>query len=184
MNQNLTPYGSNTISKHHNTSTPSKMSAPAPGQDRQDTPIRSSLLLALTTQSVLLSELFASLPTGGNDVPALHSSLVASAANLDALSREAEAHQVQWAALLAQKAQVEALERKVRGLVRELERERVELEEMVDEGRKIVQSMDKAESSALIDSPLTQIQRASRYSWRTPMRSRGRRPRRPLRSRG
>lgn len=99
---------------------------------------------------------------------ALHSSLVSSVAQLDTLSAEVESHQAQWAALLAQKAEVEALERNVRSLVRDLQREKVELESMVEEGREIVKSIDKAGESESMNEVANQTQRVFLYSWPMP----------------
>lgn len=110
-----------------------------------DPPIRTSLLVALTTQGALLNELFAALPSASSNIPALHASLVQSSAQLDALAADAEEHQRAWAALLAQKWEVEGLERRVRGLLRELEGGRVELETLVDEGRRVSDSIALSE---------------------------------------
>lgn len=111
-----------------------------------DPPIRTSLLLALTTQSALLNELFSALPSASSDIPALHASLVQSSVQLDALARDTEEHQRCWDKLLAQKREVEDLERKVRGLIRELEGGRTELESMVDEGRRVSEGIEKSEN--------------------------------------
>lgn len=110
-----------------------------------DPPIRTSLLLALTTQSALLTELFTALPSAVGDITGLYGSLVASATQLDSLARDAEAHQLAWMRLQAQKREVQDLEARVRGLVRELETGRVGLEAMVDEGRRIKEGIDASE---------------------------------------
>ncbi|BEJ15123.1 hypothetical protein CspHIS471_0408900 [Cutaneotrichosporon sp. HIS471] len=110
-----------------------------------DPPIRTSLLLALTTQGALLNELFTALPSSSSDIPALHASLVQSSAQLDALAADAEDHQRAWAALLVQKAEVEGLERRIRALLRELEGGRAELEALVDEGRRVSDSIALSE---------------------------------------
>lgn len=130
------------------------LSSPSPSTSTMtatlsDPPIRTSLLLSLTTQGALLNELFSALPSASSDIPTLHASLVQSSAQLDALARDAEAHQRAWEKLLAQKREVEALERKVRNLIRELEGGRIELESMVDEGRRVSQGIEKSESGRL-----------------------------------
>ncbi|GMK57129.1 hypothetical protein CspeluHIS016_0309690 [Cutaneotrichosporon spelunceum] len=118
-----------------------------------DPPIRTSLLLALTTQGALLNELFAALSSSSSDIPALHASLVQSSAQLDSLAADAEEHQRAWAALLAQKREVEGLEMRVRGLLRELEGGRVELETLVDEGRRVSKSIALSEDDP-VDVPV------------------------------
>lgn len=148
-----------------------------------DPPIRTSLLLALTTQGALLNELFTALPSASSDVPALHASLVQSSAQLDALARDAEAHQRAWDKLLAQKREVEALERKLRALIRELEGGRIELEGMVDEGRRVSEGIEKSESGMCSyaksgQAADSQIRLACRSYWHMRTRWRAQRPRR------
>lgn len=118
-------------------------------QPLTDPPMRTSLLLALTTQQTLLNELFTALPSAAADVPALHASLVQSASQLDALAKEAEEHQRKWGQLLAKQAEVSALEGRVRSLIKELEGGRIELEGMVDEGKKVAEGIDKSERGEL-----------------------------------
>ncbi|KAL1411149.1 hypothetical protein Q8F55_002099 [Vanrija albida] len=156
------------------------MALPAPA----DTPIRSALLLALSTQSALLTELFTALPTNAGDVPGLHASLLQSSAALDALSRGAEEHQRRWARLQDKKREVEDLERRVRSLVRDLEGGRTELEAMVAEGGVVRENIDASErdpvgvpvllahahalartTSAPVSSLLAPVERAHAAPW-------------------
>ncbi len=125
---------------------------PTMTQELVDPPIRSSLLLALTTQSALLQELFSSLPSGGHDAPTLHAALVQSSATLDGLAAQAEDHQRKWRELSIQKQQVADLESRIKLLVRELESGCGELESMVDEGHKLAESIDQSE---ICESPLS-----------------------------
>ncbi|TXT13710.1 hypothetical protein VHUM_01077 [Vanrija humicola] len=149
-----------------------------------DTPIRSALLLALSTQSALLNELFAALPSNSAEVPALHASLVQSSAALDGLARDAEEHQRRWARLQDKKREVEDLERRVRALVRDLEGGRTELEAMVAEGERVRENIDASErdpvgvpvllahahalartTSAPVSSLLAPVERAQAAPW-------------------
>ncbi|WOO81462.1 Mediator of RNA polymerase II transcription subunit 4 [Vanrija pseudolonga] len=149
-----------------------------------DPPIRSALLLALSTQSALLNELFAALPSNSADVPALYGSLVQSSAALDGLARDAEEHQRRWARLQDKKREVEDLERKVRSLVRDLEGGRTELEAMVSEGERVRDNIDASErdpvgvpvllahahalartTSAPVSSLLAPVERAQAAPW-------------------
>jgi hypothetical protein len=142
-----------------------------------DTPIRSQLLLSLATQGALLQELFSSIPSR---VPVVPTALVQSSAALDALAAQAEEHQRRWAALASKKEEVEGLERRIRDIVRELEGNYQDLEAMVDEGKRLSESIDKSEICKLLCLDNANCQRRLVYRSFLRMRtlSRAQQPRR------
>ncbi|KAK8844058.1 hypothetical protein IAR55_006852 [Kwoniella newhampshirensis] len=168
-------------------------------------PIRLSLLQNLSTQSLLLSQLFTLLasPPAPNtssstisspvpqQISQLYAALELSTLDLSNLVREAYAHQEEWRALMEQKAEVERLEQRVRGLVRGLEKGREEMEGMVQSGREVLNDIERSEqhpipaktllshaqalarhSSAPVSSLLAPIDKAQCTPWPTEMNMR------------
>ncbi|WWD21288.1 hypothetical protein CI109_105772 [Kwoniella shandongensis] len=144
-------------------------------------PIRLSLLQNLTTQSLLISQLFTLLaspppPSSSGSssiitspIPAqisqLYAALQLSTLDLSALVREAHAHQEEWRALMDKRSEVERLERRVRGLVKGLEKGREELEGMVEKGREVLNDIDRSESAPIhVKTLLSHAQALSRHS--------------------
>ncbi|WVQ81396.1 hypothetical protein IAT38_003520 [Cryptococcus sp. DSM 104549] len=159
---------------------------------------RTSLLQNLTTQSFLLNHLFsllasppsASAAQSGQspNISQVHAALQLSALDLSALVKEVEVHQDAWRRLVEKRKEVEGLERRVRGLVRRLEEGRVELEEMVEKGKKVQADIERSErdpvrakpllahaqalarhSSAPVSGLLAHVDRAQHVPWPTEM---------------
>ncbi|TYJ57659.1 hypothetical protein B9479_001512 [Cryptococcus floricola] len=121
-------------------------------------PPRQSLLQNLSTQSLLLTHLFTALslpltPQTPPQISQLHTALQYSALDLAGLVREVEEHQKLWNKLQEKKEEVKQLERRVRGLVRNLEEGRRTLEGMVDQGVKQVAAIDKSENGVSSEAP-------------------------------
>lgn len=136
-------------------------------------PPRSSLLTNLTTQTSLLTTLFTLLSqpssssaaststsnphpgvsgTNSTSIPALYSALEAQTAQMRSITQNLYTHQKAWAGLKRKEAEVGALEERVRGLVRELERGRGELEGLVKDGRGVkkgIEGLEKGKSFLL-----------------------------------
>ena len=131
-------------------------------------PPRILLLENLTTQTHLLTQLFTHLasanppansqPSTSTEPNPIHQIYTSLQSATDELARVVEAvqgHQLAFRGLERRKAEVMALERLVRGLVRDLERGRKELERVVCEAREIQSSILKS--------------KAREYeNWRTP----------------
>ena len=115
---------------------------------------RTILLQNLSSQLHLLTQLFTHLSSShpspsqpGTSTALVHqiyTSLQERTDQLASLVEEVEAHQIAYRALERRKAEVSALERVVRGLVRDLEKGRKELEKVVFEGRQVQRSVEKS----------------------------------------
>lgn len=102
------------------------------------TPMRTLLLQNLATQTASISHLFTALTAPAPNPAAVQASyavLGTSTDELAAVLREAERHQEAWGRVMRQRKAVEDLERRVRGLCRDLERGSRELGAMVDEAK-------------------------------------------------
>lgn len=111
---------------------------------------RPALLLAVATQQHLLSELFTVLQAtssapNADALPALHAGLVQSSERLDQLSAELKVHQAAYAEMLAKQKKAKELEDEIRSVIRELHGAKVDLEEVVNEGAKVRESIEQSE---------------------------------------
>ncbi|WWC64012.1 uncharacterized protein I303_106618 [Kwoniella dejecticola CBS 10117] len=132
-------------------------------------PPRQALLRNLTTQSVLLSQLFtilsASSATQNSNIQQIYTGLQLSTLDLSNLVKDAYAHQAEYAKLLEKRARVEQLEGRVRGLIKGLENDRLELERLVEGGKKIKEGIEQSEKHpAHVPTLLAHSQRLARYS--------------------
>ncbi|WVR09046.1 hypothetical protein IAU60_006106 [Kwoniella sp. DSM 27419] len=137
-------------------------------------PPRTSLLQNLSTQSILLTQLFSlvAAPSQGTPAPQttgaieqIYAALQLSTLDLSSLVKEAHEHQAEWKRLQEQKAEVEMLEKRVRGLVQSLEHGRKELEGMVDKGRQVRSDIDRSERNPIpVRKLLTQASALARHS--------------------
>lgn len=123
------------------------MSTPDPSQQVGPRP---ALLLAVATQQHLLAELFATLQAtssapNADALPALHAGLVQSSERLDQLSAELKVHQAAYAEMLAKQKAAKELEDEIRAVIRELHGAQVEMEEVVNEGAKVRESIERSE---------------------------------------
>jgi mediator of RNA polymerase II transcription subunit 4 len=121
-------------------------------------PPRTRLLQNITTQTHLINQIFTSLSsssslssTAPNPLPALYQQLNDTAEELLRLRDEIAVHQELWARIEVKKRNVIDMEKRVRGIMRTLESERGDLETMVLEGREIMASVDKVETSEWFD---------------------------------
>ena len=80
----------------------------------------------------------------------IYRALEAVDAHFATLLHEVCEHQEAWDALMRKKAEAEGLERKVRETIRGLQRDKDELEECVREGKKVRESMEKAEKGVYL----------------------------------
>lgn len=125
--------------------------------DTDNVPPRTRLLQNISTQSHLINQIFTSLSssasastsTAPTPLPTLYRALEDTTGELLRLRQDVAEHQELWARIEAKKKNVIDLERRVRGIMRTLERERSDLETMVQEGRDIMASVDKVEQSEL-----------------------------------
>jgi hypothetical protein len=132
--------------------------------DTDSVPPRARLLQNISTQSHLINQIFTSLSSSASasastapaPLPTLYRALEDTTGELLRLRQDVAEHQELWARIEAKKKNVIDLERRVRGIMRTLERERSDLETMVQEGRDIMASVDKVEQSEL--SPIHQRQ--------------------------
>lgn len=78
-------------------------------------------------------------------LPALHAGLVQSSERLDQLSAELKVHQAAYAEMLAKQKKAKELEDEIRSVIRELHGAKVDLEEVVNEGAKVRESIEQSE---------------------------------------
>lgn len=71
------------------------------------------------------------------------------------LRKDIREHQAVWARVERKKREVINLEKRTRGVMRTLEKERAELETMVREGREVIASADKVDKGMSTLYPLT-----------------------------
>ena len=118
-------------------------------------PPRELLLANLSTQSNLVNQIFtiisnppAPQPTlsSSHPVAQLYTSIGASVDELAGIVDGVWEHQSAWRNLERLKDQVRSLDRNVREVIGELEKGRIELESMVEEGRKVKESIDRAQN--------------------------------------
>lgn len=112
---------------------------------------RPALLLAVSTQQHLLSELFSTLQAtssapNADALPALHAALVQSSERLDALSAELKLHQAAHAEMLEKHKAAKDLEDEIIAVIRELHTAKIEMEDVVSEGAKVRESIEKSEA--------------------------------------
>ena len=124
------------------------------------TPMRTLLLQNLATQTASISHLFTALASPAPNPAGVQTSyalLGTSTDELAAVLREAERHQEAWGRVMRQRKAVEDLERRVRGLCRDLERGSRELGMMVDESRSVLKGGECGMSlvHVLINTPWT-----------------------------
>lgn len=136
-----------------------ELPALAPSQgiktDAATIPPRTRLLQNISTQTHLINQIFTSLSSStsastsaaSTPLPDLYQALKNTTDELLRLREDVAVHQELWARIEAKKKNVIDLERRVRGIMRTLERERCELETMVQEGRDVISSVDKVEKS-------------------------------------
>ncbi|WVW79371.1 hypothetical protein I302_101339 [Kwoniella bestiolae CBS 10118] len=134
-------------------------------------PPRQSLLQNLTTQSLLLTQLFTLLSYSSSNTPQtqgieqIYTALQLSTLDLSNLLRETYTHQEEYQKLLDKKQNLEKLEGRVRGIIRVLEADRVELEGMVERGRKVREGIEQSEKNPInIPTLLSHSQNLSRFS--------------------
>lgn len=120
-------------------------------------PPRTTILANLSTQSQLINQIFNSLASPSSaqqqphqqqqetPLPLLYQLLDQTSAELLRLRKEVRAHQAVWARVERKKREVIMLEKRTRGIMRTLEKERSELETMVREGKEVMESVDKVE---------------------------------------
>ena len=117
-------------------------------------PPRSLLSANIAQQSALLNQLFslvanppssASTSTSSLDHPInqLYAALQGSTVELSRLVKDVWDHQEAWRELQKVKEQVKSLDGEVKGMIRELEKNRSELEGMVEEGRRARETIDR-----------------------------------------
>jgi hypothetical protein len=124
------------------------------GPSVSSTPLRTTLLTNLTSQTQTLQYLFheLSLPTPNPQrITSLYSSLQASTTDLEGLVKEVWRHQRRWRELERKKEEVLGLERRVRALIMGLEEGRRELERMVEEGKEVRKGIERVENGESID---------------------------------
>ncbi|OCF79199.1 hypothetical protein I204_01146 [Kwoniella mangroviensis CBS 8886] len=146
-----------------------------PSSSSSSIPPRQSLLQNLTTQSLLLTQLFTLLssspsstapnPGQGGGIEQIYTALQLSTLDLSNLLRDTYTHQEEYKKLLDKKNNLENLEQRVRGLIRGLEHDRIELEQMVDNGKKVKKNIEQSEKNPIIiPTLLSHAQNLSRYS--------------------
>ncbi|WVF65530.1 hypothetical protein IAT40_000258 [Kwoniella sp. CBS 6097] len=132
---------------------------------------RQSLLQNLSTQSILITQLFSLLsspPPSSTTGPStqsnfgtspnpsaqaieqIYAAIQLSTLDLSSLVKETYEHQAEWQRFLAKKKEVENLEKRVRGVMRRLEGSRGELEGMVEAGRAVRNDIEKSERAQSI----------------------------------
>lgn len=121
---------------------------------------RPALLLAVSTQQHLLSELFTVLQAtssapNADALPALHAGLVQSSERLDQLSAELKVHQAAYSEMLAKQKKAKELEDEIRSIIKELHGAKVDLEEVVTEGAKVRESIERSEEGESFDCLVT-----------------------------
>ncbi|OCF40943.1 hypothetical protein I317_05221 [Kwoniella heveanensis CBS 569] len=157
------------VSAEPSSSIPSSSSSPSSAQAP-----RLSLLQNLSTQSILITQLFSLLSSGLPPVPPatitgsqlpnfnvnanasaqaieqIYAAIQLSTLDLSGLVKETYEHQAEWQRFLAKKREVEGLEKRVRGVMRRLEACRGELEEMVEIGREVRRDIERSETTQSI----------------------------------
>ncbi|WVQ93199.1 hypothetical protein IAU59_000263 [Kwoniella sp. CBS 9459] len=125
---------------------------------------RLSLLQNLSTQSILITQLFSllSAPPATNvtsqqlnpnininsnaqAIGQIYAAIQLSTLDLSSLVKETYEHQKEWQRFLAKKKEVEGLEKRVRGVMKRLEGCRGELEGLVEAGRTVRKDIEKSE---------------------------------------
>ncbi|OCF35587.1 hypothetical protein I316_02642 [Kwoniella heveanensis BCC8398] len=156
------------VSAEPSSSIPSSSSSPSSAQAP-----RLSLLQNLSTQSILITQLFSLLSSGlppvspatitGSQLPnfnvnanasaqaieQIYAAIQLSTLDLSGLVKETYEHQAEWQRFLAKKREVEGLEKRVRGVMRRLEACRGELEEMVEIGREVRRDIERSETNPI-----------------------------------
>ncbi|ORX39350.1 vitamin-D-receptor interacting mediator subunit 4-domain-containing protein [Kockovaella imperatae] len=126
-------------------------------------PPREQLLSNLSLQSILLTQLFAIISNPPTQAPGtaqshpvagLYRAIDTATNDLGGIVKEVRIHQQAWARLERVKDQVKALDMDVRRVIGDLERGRVELEGMVNEGIKVREAIDRVSKDPLPVQPL------------------------------
>lgn len=129
----------------------------SPTASSSSQPPRQVALEIIRTQSQLLNQIFSSLASSSSStstqqqqatpLPILYQLMEQTTYDLLKLRKDVRAHQEVWARVERKKREVIQLEKRTRGIMRTLERERAELDTMVKEGKDIIASIDKLEQS-------------------------------------
>jgi hypothetical protein len=157
--QEVTPH------RYHQTNmtVPMSPSQPTPAQPIESTSLRNLLLANIAHQTELTDQLFSSLSHAAlpdrtsrhhrtsrarpdlEAIPSLYDNLVEATEEQAQLLEHARRHQKRWRRLQSKRRQVQEMEDRVRGVLIELNRGGNELEELVEQGKQVVQKMEIAE---------------------------------------
>ncbi|WWC73084.1 uncharacterized protein I206_107049 [Kwoniella pini CBS 10737] len=147
-------------------------------------PPRQALLQNLTTQSILLSQLFNifsnnlnlnsndnnnnnnnNIIQNNNNIEQIYTGLKLSTLDLSNLIKDSNKHQKEYLNLIFKKKKIEILENKIKFLIKNLENGRLQLENMIEIGKKMKISIEQSEKNIIqVPSLLAQSQRLAKYS--------------------
>ncbi|WWC91200.1 uncharacterized protein L201_006142 [Kwoniella dendrophila CBS 6074] len=157
-------------------------------------PPRQALLQNITTQSILINQLFTllgssssssslsgtnntGLPSQGSSgvqngniggmggVEQIYHSLQLSTVDLSNLLKYTYKHQEEYKKVIEKKEKVELLEKKVRNLIKNLENDRIDLEELVENGKKVKSNIEQSEKNSInVSTILSHSMILSKYS--------------------